>query len=186
MQELSDVLARGLGRVEAPPELWDRVRWQKPPAGGPRVARSMAVAARKPKPLWWAAAALATVAIAVVAGRGLLDRDLHSSDPARVREWVFSKSGLSVPLPQKLPSSVRILSASQPDKTSAQIKYQVNGQEAVLLVSVASAAVAGDGRHRFLSRDQHTSSWTMRGLVYTASCANGEVTQVACQLCHSL
>jgi hypothetical protein len=114
-----------------------------------------------------------------------LPRDLHSGDPSQIHAWVLSKTGINVPLPAKLSPSVRLVSASR-DKNTAKIAYQVNGQDAIMLVSVASAAVAGDGRHRFLSRTANSSSWTMRGLVYTVSCPSAEVTQVACQLCHAL
>jgi hypothetical protein len=118
-----------------------------------------------------------------------IPRDLHSGDPSQVRAWVLSKTGINVPLPAKLSPAIRLVRASH-TKDTAQISYQVNGQDAVLLVSLASAAVAGDGRHRSLdstaSRTEHSSSWTMRGLVYTVSCPSAEVTQVACQLCHAL
>jgi hypothetical protein len=112
----------------------------------------------------------------------LLPRTLHSSDPSQIHSWILSKAGMDVPLPAKLGPSVRLVSARMKDRSTAQIDYQVNGRDALLLVSLATAAVAGDGRHRTL----RNNSWTMRGLVYTVICPPGEVSQVACQLCHSL
>jgi hypothetical protein len=194
MQELSN----WLGRVEAPPELWERVRKAgvaralmpaasalMPMLGAPErsVETSLDAAGRSARATFWPALAIAA---AVVLAALLLPRDLHSGDPAHVKAWVLSKTGIDVPLPAKLGPAVRLVSASRPDKSTARLAYQVNGRDAVLLVSMASAAVAGDGRHRLLSRSANTSSWTMRGLVYTVVCPSAEVSQVACQLCHSL
>jgi hypothetical protein len=171
MQELSGWLVR----VEAPAELWERVRG------------SQAEACATGQPKWHRLQPVAFVlSAAVLAAVFFFPRALHSSDPSQIRAWVRSKAGIDVPLPAKLAPSVRLVSARMKDRTTAQVDYQVNGREALLLVSLASAAVAGDGRHRILSRGSNRSSWTMRGLVYTVLCPSGEVSQVACQLCHSL
>ena len=172
MQELS----QWLGRVEAPPELWDRVRTSQAEA----CATSRA---------WWHRLQPVYLAGPLILAAALVafllpPRTLHSSDPGQVRSWVLSKAGIDLPLPASLSPSVHLLRASRPDQGTAKIEYQVNGQDAMLLVSLAS--VAGDGRHKMLSRTANTWSWSMRGVVYTVSCPSAEVSQVACQLCHSL
>jgi hypothetical protein len=180
MQELGD----WLGRVEAPAELREQVFGRRfaPINTGNTAGRNR----RSPAILGGLIAAAAFAVLAVTIGRGLPTRDLQSNDPAQIRAWVHGKTGIGIPLPEKLSPSIRLVSASRPSKGTAQIAYQVNGQEVILLASMASAAVAGDGRHRFLNRDAHSASWTMRGVVYTVVCPTGEVAQVACQLCHSL
>jgi hypothetical protein len=171
-------LGNWLGRVEAPPELWERVRDSQAKACATTESRW-----HRLQPVFLVGP---LVLAAVVLLLALFPRDLHSSDPAQVRAWVLAKTGISVPLPTKLSPSVRLMSASRRDSGSAQIAYQVDGQDAILLLSMATAAVAGDGRHRFLSRTANSSSWTMRGVVYTVFCPSAEVSQVACRLCHSL
>jgi len=178
MQELSGLL----GRVEAPPELWERVR------GSQAEACATLLGEAEGRNWWhrlqpvylWSPLVLAAVLLFLL----LPPRDLRSSDPGQVRSWVLAKAGIDLPLPSSLSPSVRILSASRPDRSTAKIVYQVNGQDAELLVSLASAA--GDGRHKMLSRTANTWSWSMHGVVYTVSCPSAEVSQVACQLCHSL
>jgi hypothetical protein len=175
-------LGNWLGRVEAPPELWDRVR------------NSQAEACATSTPKWPRLQPVFLVGplvlAAVVLLLALFPRDLHSSDPSQIHAWVLAKTGISVPLPEKLAPTVRLISASRRDKSTAQIAYQVDGQDAILLISMATAAVAGDGKHRALnrtaSRTANSSSWTMRGVVYTVFCPSAEVSQVACRLCHSL
>jgi hypothetical protein len=174
-------LGSWLGRVEAPPELWERVA-PLPHGRGSVTTRALPSRDRQGVVGWLALAAAAVAVLLAV----LLPRDLHSSDPAQVRAWVLAKTGISVPLPQRLSPTVRLMSASRRDSITAEIAYQVDGQDAILLLSMATAAVAGDGKHRVLSRTANSSSWTMRGVVYTVFCPSAEVSQVACRLCHSL
>ena len=180
MQELSGWLAR----VEAPPELWDRV------SGGPLADARGSGAMSRDRQGAVGLLAFAAAASALVLAIFFFPRTFHSSDPAQIRAWVHSKAGIDLPLPAKLSPSVRLISARMRDKDTAQVAYQVDGRDALLLVSLASAAMAGDGRHRGLrntaTRGANTTSWTMRGLIYTVICPSPEVSQVACQLCHSL
>jgi hypothetical protein len=166
--------------VEAPPELWEKVRAGRSVETSPEAAGR---SARAPFRLSFAALAAAMALLVFVL---LPPRELRSSDPGQVRSWVLAKAGIDIPLPSALSPSVRILTASRPDKSTAKIAYQVNGQDATLLVSLASAAGAGDGHHKTLARTANTWSWSMGGVLYTVSCPSAEISQVACQLCHSL
>ncbi len=187
-------LKRHLGPVQAPDELWDRVRGAQ--AVQLRPSRGMT---------WhWAAAALATVAL--VAGITMsLTRDLsgeeravgalsrtpeqlhfRSTDAAELRAWVKTDTGMDVPMPAHTASSVQLIGAyvNRKGTPTAEISYRVGGENVTLVVS--KIPMDGDGRHQFVkSGSYHGSSfqsWTMRGQMYTIASADA---RAGCLLCHS-
>ena len=184
-------LTRHLGPVQAPDELWGRV--------------VQGAAGRASVPRWgarqWAAVSLATLALAAGIRVGL-NRDLsgeeravralsrtqaqmefRSGDPAELRTWVKTGTGLDVPLPERLAPSVQVIGANLTGG-SAEISYRVGGLDAALVVS--KLATEGDGRHTLVKNGSYQGasflSWTMRGQMYTIASADA---RLGCILCHS-
>jgi len=188
---LEQVLSRDLAKVEAPPELSDRVLWDRVPAGA-QVRRE-----RVMPPLAWAfGAALLVLALALgvrheshAAGLGQLKLgQLQSGDPVQVRAWVKSSTGLDVALPDVLGSSVQLLGARvvDPSVPSVEVEYRVHNLGATLLVAKASDA-AGT-RHADLKTVANRGgkiTWIARGQLCTLSCPGAEEERVACLLCHA-
>jgi hypothetical protein len=197
-QDYESELSRHLAPVQAPEELWDRVHGA--PAVRLRPVQRMT---------WqWAAAALTTVAI--VAGITVwLNRDIsgeeravralsrapeqlqfRSADPAELRSWVKTDTGLDVPMPAHTASSVQLVGAyvNRKGTPTAEISYRVGGVDATLVVS--KIPMEGDGRHAFVKSGSYHGanfqSWTMRGQMYTiASVGASANARVGCTLCHS-
>jgi hypothetical protein len=206
-QWLQTVLLRELGPVEAPTELWDRVRIG--PGAGPRDTRS---------PMVWMLAAAVAIVIAVLAVRArerplpvlanASRREFQSGDPAQIRAWLNAQAGIDVALPAVLQPSVRLIGASVVNRVepAVQVVYRVGDREASLLVEKTShpeGAGAGGARHADLRADPNGKiTWVMRGQMYTLACfgpgragqpgglgqAGGlrhEDARVACLLCHA-
>lgn len=199
-RDLERVLSKHLASVEAPQELWNRVRQ---PAPAPVHTHSMWTA--------WAAAA-ATIAISLggwaswrlyrenpvsietMAVSALdhkpADLELRTEDAATVRQWVKSNSGIDIPLPPRHSSWVKVIGASvsRYDNKVAEVSYQVGEYQAALLVTKDSTGAKTYPSHEIRPSDPYqtarVSSWSMRGQSYTlASAAPGEA-RVACLLCH--
>jgi len=165
-------LRQHLGRVEAPPELWERVR-----SGRSRpVARQSSLA-------WVAAAAVLLLSAGAWSLFEASTRplELHSASASEVREWVLANSGLDVPLPAKPSSLVEILGASI-DRAVATISYRVGELRATLLVSRSPSGGATDTPH---SSAETASTWTMAGQSYTLALAGPGDLKTACLLCHN-
>ena len=113
-----EILERNLGRVEAPAELWDRV------AHGREIPR------RRAWLPWALAAACASVAMAGIFYRPAV----QSNDPALIREWVKTRTGMDVPLARQ--QSVELTGARVVKAGKIEIGYR----SGVVLVSKADGA----------------------------------------------
>jgi hypothetical protein len=123
--------------------------------------------------------------------------DLRSDTVSEIRTWVKSRTGLDLPLPANTAPTVRLAGVCAVKGGGApafRVAYRVGGRKAELLVSKASPAESGDGRHRFLKCESNgnarVSSWTMRGQLYTLAYATMPGTASAesreeCLLCHA-
>lgn len=164
-------LTRHLGPVEAPGQLWGRIRGAREQDG--KQHRSWGVR-------HWAAVSLATLALAAgirvgvnrALSRATAQVEFRSGDPAELRAWIKTGTGMDVPLPDRIAPSVHLMGASHTSKT-AEISYRVGSLDTALVVSNAKAE--DDGRHTLLS-------WTMRGQIYTIAAADA---RLGCILCHS-
>jgi len=191
-------LARHLGPVKAPDQLWDRVQ------GAASAGRSVRTEQTGWNPAWAWVSAVALVALA--AGLTVrLNRDLsseqiavralsrtadqlqfRSSDLSELRAWVKNGTGLDVPMPVRTASSVQMVGAyvSRKGIPTAEISYRVGGVDTTLVVS--KIPVQGEGRHQFVKGGSYHGanylSWTMRGQMYTIASADA---RVGCLLCHS-
>jgi hypothetical protein len=191
-------LARHLGPVKAPDQLWDRVQ------GAASAGRPVRTGQTGWNPVWGWVSAVALVAVA--AGLTVwLNRDLtseqiavralsrtpdqlqfRSADLSELRAWVKNDTGLDVPLPVRSASSVEMMGAyvSRNKTTTAEISYRVGGVDAALVVS--KMPEQGEGRHQFVKDGSYHGanylSWTMRGQMYTIASADA---RVGCLLCHS-
>lgn len=200
---LEPILARHLGRAKAPDELWARIQAPQPqPESKTRLFG--------PRLMWATAGALALVTglsvwtlrkpqdpvtdnevLSVRALKGGSNGlDFQSGEPAAVRNWIKSRVGLDVPLPVSTIASVRLLGAhSTPAKNAVEILYEVEGKPNVLTVAKVDPALTGDSEHRFIKgghRDgARTSSWTMRGQMYTVACPYPQSPRAGCLLCHA-
>ena len=206
-QWLEPVLARHLGRVEAPEELWNRVRCPEPPVGYTNRQYSHPQYSHR---LAWA---LATAVLIVLATWGLRPRgdgvnagtllanlalaqgsdnlEFRSGEAEKIRAWVKDRTGLDIPFPAESAPSIRLLGAHVVTEGAlrVEIAYQTSGHDARLLVSKAASTLAGNGKHRFLSdapyQGTRVFSWVMRGQLYTLACATPVDSQAACLLCHA-
>jgi hypothetical protein len=201
---LEPILARHLGRVKAPDELWARIQAPgaqaetvAPPAGfGWKLAFAAAGTLALAAGVFWMVheprdpiGENETLAARALSG-GPEKLDFRSEAAPEVRAWVKSHAGLDVPLPVNTIASVKLLGAHvTPGKNTVEILYQVEGKSAVLTVAKADPEVAGDGAHRFLGGAQRDgarmSSWTMRGQMYTVACPYPQDPRAGCLLCHA-
>jgi len=194
-------LARHLGPVKAPDQLWDRVQGA---ASAGRSVSSVRTGQTGWNPAWGWVSAVALVALA--AGLTVwLNRDVsseqiavralsrtpeqlqfRSADLSELRAWVKNDTGMDVPLPVRTASSVQMVGAyvSRKKTTTAEISYRVGGTDVALVVSKIPAQ--GDGRHAFVKGGSYHGanfqSWTMRGQMYTIASSDA---LVGCLLCHS-
>jgi len=195
---LEPALARNLGQVSAPDELWLRI--QNPrvaPARKPITLRTvdlMIVSALLAVVVWgfFPRRALSPQELAIQAlERGPENLELESGAVSEIRAWVRKRTGLDLPLPSATSASVRLkgVCAVKGGAPTIEVAYRVSGHNAALLVSKASPAIAGDTRHRFLKCEStggiRVSSWIMRGQLYTlAYSAPGDLRD-ECLLCHA-
>ncbi len=193
-------LSRHLAPVQAPEQLWDRVRG----SGAPMLTRA---ALRTPfwRRTWtWAAVATAVAGLAIgiritqnrnlsleelavaALGRGPDQLQFRSEEAASMRAWIKSGTGLDVPMPSELSPAVhlvgaRLVSAKVP---TVQVSYRVGDVEVALAISKADPAA--NDIHTFVrSGSSHGASyvtWSMRGQMYTVAAADA---RVGCLLCHS-
>jgi hypothetical protein len=192
---LRPVLARNLGQVSAPDELWRRI-------GNPRATEVRRHSFRPVTLL-----AVVTVAAAIVWGflprrpaspqklavealeRETENLELQSDTSSEIRAWVKSRTGLDLPLPSETSRMVRLRGVCAV-KGGVEVAYRVRGHNAALLVSKASPAMTGDGRHRFLKCESaagtRVSSWIMRGQLYTLAYSAPGDGRDECLLCHAV
>jgi hypothetical protein len=163
------VLEQHLQAVEAPDELWQRVRFAKTPRHSRPPVRKFA----------WALAAAVVVLVALIGSNRYRDsQELHSSSGTEIRAWVQRQCGLDIPLTDHALSSVRLLGANviTTEPPTVVVKYRVGDHVATLVVARDSSGV----------RTHHVSSprsWAMNGHLYTVASA-GDL-QAACLLCHA-
>lgn len=200
-EQFEPELARHLGPVKAPDQLWERVH------GAAAAGRSVRTVQTEWNPAWAWVTAAALVALAAgltvwlnrdpgremtseqiavrALGRSLDQLQFRSADLTAVRAWVKSGTGLDVPLPVRTASSVQMVGAyvSRKGTTTAEISYRVGGVDAALVVS--KIPMQGEGRHEFVKGGSYHGadylSWTMRGQMYTIASADA---RVGCMLCH--
>jgi hypothetical protein len=111
-----DILEQSLSRVEAPAELWDRVlegRTTKRRVSAPWIL------------------ALACAAAAMV--WAMYTPSLRSDDPAVVREWVKTRTGMDVPLVHS--SIVRLTGARMVNPGRIELAYRSGDHAGVVLIS---------------------------------------------------
>lgn len=166
---LAPVLARRLGYVAAPEDLWDCIQ-------GPRAVHRSGGA-----PRWtWV---LAAAALAILAVWAVLPRSEFRSDrPAEIRAWIRRSTGLEVTMLEQPSPAIRIVSARvvKSDIPTVEIAYRAGRHPATLRVSKSDAP--DSVRHQGADG---SASWTMRGQTYLLACADPADLQVACKLCHS-
>jgi hypothetical protein len=199
---LEPVLTQNLERVEAPPELWERVQ---APARVTPVRRS------RPALVWAVACALLVVTGAVVwkidtrldgtlssevfaakeLQRGFERLEFRSENAEEIQAWIKNRTDLDIPLLPEPGASIRYVGASvatlEPVPT-AEVVFRVGDREQLLMVAKADAKLSG-ASHRFLSSGKYhgarVSSWLMRGQVCTLACPIPQNPQTACLLCHA-
>jgi hypothetical protein len=179
-------LAHELRPVQAPAELWGRVRaGQRPP-----VTRSR----------WWTLRlpVLASAALLIAAGllwsawrsAGLeklavreLDRsaqlELRSSDPLEIGAWLRREAGVDVEIP--VSRRIRLTGARvirQRGTLVGEVAYRVGGDSALLLVAPAGGAFRAPGKHGGFA-------WQKQQQVYAIACSLCDRPQAACALCHA-
>lgn len=120
-----EILEQNLGRVEAPAELWDRV------TRGRETKRSRVWTS------WVLAAACASVAMAGIFYRPAV----QSNDPALIREWVKTRTGMDVPLAKQ--HAVQLTGARVVKTGKIEIAYR----SGVVMVSKAEGAGAHWGAY---------------------------------------
>lgn len=150
-------LARELGPVAAPEELWERVC-----NPGPRPAWKPGLHATVNAARFRACATVACAGLVVLLAVWAYPsrREFRSGDAGQIRAWVRANAGVDVPLRSHLPAELRLTGARVVNGT-AEIAYRVNNREC-LVVNRPSMA-----RHRF-----------------SLSCTSPGDIKVACSLCH--
>ncbi|HYV62227.1 MAG TPA: hypothetical protein VE958_06110 [Bryobacteraceae bacterium] len=191
-------LSRHLGPVKAPDELWDRVQQ------GARTPE------RLPMPMWGKSWIFVAAAVAAVAGLAVgvnLTRNrnmsleelavaalvrspdqlkFRSAEPASVRAWIKSGTGLDVPMPSQLSPAVQLVGATVVSSKvpTAEVAYRVGDMNVTLAISKADPAA--DSKHAFVRSGSYHganfTTWSMRGQMYTVAAAD---TRVGCLLCHN-
>jgi hypothetical protein len=182
---LESELQRGLCKVSAPPQLWDRVQQAQSDSAGPqRKARQALV--------WAVAAAALLIGIGLARvsasiGGVRLERDsqtaaLRCQNPAQLRAWVRARTGLNLPLRAESSPSIQLIGAQTMDGSGGvEVAYRAGNHDAMLLVSKADTG-AGNIPHSRVSGN--VSSWVMDGQKYTLACNDPAGLLLACKLCH--
>lgn len=197
-RDLERVLTKHLASVEAPSELWNRVRRQergthtRPWTAWVAVAATVVVSVGG----WtaWQQHRENPVSVENMAVSALKhnanDMELKTDDAAAVRSWVKSHSGIDIPLPPRHSSWVKVVGASvsRYDNQVAEVSYKVGEYQAALLVTKDKTGAKTYPSHEIRPSDPlekaRVSSWSMKGQSYTlAWVAPGEA-RVACLLCH--
>jgi hypothetical protein len=197
-------LAEELRPIAAPDELWVRVR-AGVLANTARNGRPHPAARRKGPPVgsrsWasWPIAAIVTLMIAaatiwmVAKGQepGLdlrllamqelrepMPLDLHSSDPARISDWLRRQTGVEIAIPER--SGARLEGARVIQKDGARIaavSYRV-GDDTTATLLVARSVSSADAGHGH-------AMWQAQGLTYALASSNLKHPETACLLCHT-
>jgi len=197
-------LRERLGSVEAPRGLWSRI--QSPPP----IRRPRSLASNR---LVWVAGAFFLVAASVdliwnvsKAGGGLGHMtqpdaadiasiadapercDLYSDDPARIRQWVKSRSNIDIELPPHS-AKVRIVGAKVVELRGtlvASIAYESGERTGTMLVWKNGRGNSQTSKHVFNGSADRSElvSWTRGENTFTIASAGGSSPKEACLLCH--
>jgi hypothetical protein len=167
---LEQDLLIGLRPVEAPAELWDRVRSGR---AGFSLQRGLQ------PPLRFVAMAAAVVLVAAILW-GF--RPAYPEGAGQVRAWVRTNSGVDVALAAR--QGVRLVAAHTARET-AELAFVVDGRKGRLLISKADAPSSHALPGSLPGNDARVYSWTMSGLAFTLECASPADLRAACVLCHS-
>lgn len=157
-------LARHLGTVAAPEELWERI--QNPP-------RRVSVPRRSTQARMSVLVA-ATAAVVMAAVVFHPRSEFRSDNAAEIRAWVKAKTGLDVRLHAGPSPSVELMGAKVLKGNAAEITYRMGNHDVTVMVSRAGTA---DSTGVF--------SWIARGQRYTLACVAPEELKIACLHCHS-
>ncbi len=149
MQSIESILEQNLRPVRAPEELWERVN-----APGKKKDRRL---------VWAMAAAMIVAGLAWSLGRV---ETFRSSEPAAIRAWVISRTGMDVPLVGGEVAGARVRHGT------VEVAYRAGA------LVVAKASGPGDSVHWGKAVPV---SWTMGGQVYTLE---GDL-EAGCRLCHA-
>jgi hypothetical protein len=189
-QWLEPVLRKGLTRVHAPAELWDRVVL-------PRMDSRRS--ATPPRLVWMlAVASVVTASVCAVAvawghypnpaGLNGLERpvEFRSQRASDVRGWVRQRTGLDIPLLAHPSSTVEMIGASVAETGRVEIRYRVANQVASLFVS---ASGGGLSEHKHVIRGSMdnvtTLSWNIGPQAYTLAVQRTGSLSGACLVCHT-
>lgn len=199
-------LARQLGPVAAPEALWNRIALApQEPVRHPRA-----------EPVWLLWPAIAAIFVLACAGllwelaqaRGpmrdttqLTPRELRmlasttrgfdfaSDNPAALRRWVKSNTGIDIEMPAAPSGTVRLLGARLATVRGmliASISYKVGDDAATLFVSrrLGAGWRLAAAKHVFAKSEPDLVTWNMGRQVYTIAFAGTGDQRGACKLCH--
>ena len=205
---LESVLAKHMGRDNAPDLLWNRI--QNPQLSNEKISArtssmwmqwgfasaALVLLGTLSAGIWWvrnlnpkptSPEAMAVAALAYKPD----NLSLQTSDTTQIRNWVRTNSGIDIPLPPKHAATIQVIGARLIEGATpmAEVSYQVGGYRAALLVTKDPSGKRTYPNHGLRPSDPvetaHVSSWSMRGQSYTlASDARGEEFETACLLCH--
>jgi len=150
MNSIESILEQNLRPVAAPGELWTRIN-------SPQKTTSSRF-------VWAMAAAVVVAGLAWSFGR---PDTFRSSDPAAIRAWVISRTGMEIPLIGGEVQGARVKMGT------VEVAYKGGG------MLVAKAAGPGDRVHWV--KGKGVVSWTMGGQLYTLE---GDA-EAGCRLCHA-
>jgi len=177
-------LQAGLAPVVAPAGLWYRI--QAPKGTGSRllwpvIAVLMLLASAEL--LWQLRAVTRPSSSELAAIAADSDQcDLWSTDPARIRQWVKTHSGIEIALPPHSTSArlvgARVLKVK--GTTVASLAFESSGRRGNMLVWRGEE----HARHAAPTRDAQLISWTQGENVFAVSAANEMTARGACMLCH--
>jgi hypothetical protein len=156
------VLAREMGPVAAPAELWQRIEKAQAKAPAPpanELCRSLMLAG-------------ATLAMLLAIWAYPARKEIRSTDAGTIRAWVRAQSGVDIPLRSHLPAGLQLSSARMVNGRT-EIAYRVRNRQGRLVVGGPKTA-----------NTPLTFSGTVDGRVFTLSCTDPGDLKVACALCH--
>jgi hypothetical protein len=116
-----EILEQSLGRVEAPAELWDRVAAGRETKRGGSAKWVLALACAAAALVW----AMYTPA-------------LRSDDPAVIRQWVKTRTGMEIPLQRT--GTVQLTGARVVNPGKIELAYRAGDHPGVVLVSRAAGS----------------------------------------------
>ena len=185
---LAPVLRRELQRVQAPPELWDRIAL--PREEYPQLSS-------RNRFVWMIAVASAVAAsvLAIVWGYNPahagtvspgLRVEFRSNHVADVRNWVRNRTGVDIPLPDDAGGRVQLQGAAITAEGRIEIRYRAGNQGATLVVAASDGTQPEHGHLTVSSLVESTrASWSMGQQQYTLAVDRAGNMRSACVVCHA-